>query len=219
LFPEAKPYHSSFQLFDAASQLRLTDDLAIQVIELPKFMKALDELEMPLDLWLYFLKNGAGLDADNLPAKLDTAEIRLAMRILKMLSQNEIERELYEGRLKAKRDMQTMETLARQYRQSAETAERRREAAERELEAAEREREAIQRDKDAIQRDNDAIQRDNDAIQRELRRELADRVRFCQRLLRQPLSDVDDLLALNDWDLRERVKNLEQDVTAGIDPA
>jgi hypothetical protein len=33
------------------------------------------------------------------------------MGVLKMLAQSDLERELYEGRLKAKRDMQTLETM------------------------------------------------------------------------------------------------------------
>ena len=37
------------------------------------------------------------------------------MGVLKMLAQNELERELYEGRLKAKRDLQTLETLRGQW--------------------------------------------------------------------------------------------------------
>jgi len=34
-----------------------------------------------------------------------------------MWAQNDLERELYEGRLKAKRDLQTLETLRKQWQQ------------------------------------------------------------------------------------------------------
>jgi hypothetical protein len=67
-------------------------------IEIPKFNKNLAELETPLDFWLYFLKNGEQLDADALPAKLDREPgIRKAMGIVKMFTQNDMERELTEG--------------------------------------------------------------------------------------------------------------------------
>jgi hypothetical protein len=50
----------------------------VHLIELPKFTKRLEELEKPLDLWLYFLQNGEQLDADALPGSLDIPEIRWA---------------------------------------------------------------------------------------------------------------------------------------------
>ena len=74
-------------------------------------------MESRLDLWLYFFQNGEQLDADALLGSLDIPEIRGAMGVLKMLAQNHLERELYEGRLKAKRDLQTLETLRDQWRQ------------------------------------------------------------------------------------------------------
>ena len=40
--------------------------------------------------------------------KLSILDIK-AMGVLKMLAQNDMERELYEGRLKARRDLQTLE--------------------------------------------------------------------------------------------------------------
>ncbi|HPM82993.1 MAG TPA: hypothetical protein PLF81_19955 [Candidatus Anammoximicrobium sp.] len=80
-------YHTCFRLLDPSGELCLTENLEIHIIELPKFRKALAEL----DRW----------------------EIRKAMEVLKMLAQSDMERELYEGRLKAKRDMQTLETERR----------------------------------------------------------------------------------------------------------
>jgi hypothetical protein len=44
------------------------------------------------------------LDADSLPEPLNRPEIRLAMEVLRKMSHNTIEREIYEGRLKAARD-------------------------------------------------------------------------------------------------------------------
>jgi hypothetical protein len=48
-------------------------------IALLKFRKRLEEVEKPLDLWMYFLKNGGDLDADALPSPRDVREIRRAM--------------------------------------------------------------------------------------------------------------------------------------------
>jgi predicted transposase/invertase (TIGR01784 family) len=110
LFAGRVSYHSVFRLLDTEDRLCLTDDLALHVIEIPKFTRDLGDLREPLDFWLYFLKNGERLDADALPGPLDTPQIRRAMEILKMFAQNALERELYEGRLKAERDLQTLET-------------------------------------------------------------------------------------------------------------
>ena len=52
-----------------------------------------------------------------LPSPLDVREIRRAMAVLKILAQNDLERELYKGRLKAKRDLQNLETLPDQWQQ------------------------------------------------------------------------------------------------------
>ena len=114
----------------------------IHVIEIPKFNKTLAELETALDFWLYFLKNGEELDADVLPAELDRQSgVRKAMGVLKMFAQNEMERELYEGRLKAKRDLQMVEaerqTLETQ-RQTLETQRQTLETQRRTLEAERR---------------------------------------------------------------------------------
>lgn len=57
---------------------------AIQLIELPNFREGLEELEKPLDLWLYFLENGDELDADVWSGSLDVLEIRRARRVLKI---------------------------------------------------------------------------------------------------------------------------------------
>ncbi len=106
------------------------------------------------------------MDADALPGSLDIPEIRWAMGVLKMLAQNDLERELYEGRLKAKRDLQTLETLRDQWQQ-------------RYLEAEHR--------LDVVSRERDEARRNAE------KRGLAERVRLSQRLLKRPVDDVADL--------------------------
>ena len=177
VFADRPEHHNLFRLLDAAGQLCLTDDLVVHVIELPKFTRTLAELRTPLDFWLYFFKNGAELDADALPEPMDKPDQRKAMGVLKMLAQSDMERELYEGRLKAKRDMQTLETLRDQWQQRYEAADR------------------------------------------EVRRQLAERICLCQRLLRRSVSGTDELVGRSVEDLQEQAERLEREVTEKIGPA
>ena len=136
LFTDGAEHHTRFRLLDATGQLCLTDDLVVHVIELPKFTRTLAELRTPLDFWLYFFKNGAELDADALPESLNRPDQQKAMGVLKMLAQSDLERELYEGRLKAKRDMQTLETLRVQWQRQAIESQQRIDAVTRERDDA-----------------------------------------------------------------------------------
>jgi hypothetical protein len=115
---------------------------------------------------------------------MDKPDQRKAMGVLKMLAQSDVERELYEGRLKAKRDMQTLETLRDQWQQRYEAANREREQAH-----------------------------------REVRRQLAERICLCQRLLRRSVSGIDELVGWNVEELQEQAERLEREVTEKIGPA
>jgi len=53
---------------------------------------------------VYFLKNGETLDDKALPATIDDAAIREAVEELMVLSKPDLEREIYEGREKMRRD-------------------------------------------------------------------------------------------------------------------
>ena len=181
----------------------MTEDLVMHVIEIPKFNKNLAELETPLDFWLYLLKNGEQLDADALPAELDREPgVRKAMGILKMFTQNDMERELYEGRLKAKRDMQTLETQRRTL-----------EAERRTLEV---QRDHWQQQYDVANREREAANREREAAHREVKRQLADRISLCQRVLRHPVSPADELLDRSAEELREQAERLERELTEGF---
>lgn len=59
----------------------------------------------PLDRWLYFLRHGEELDAQAVPQPLDVPEVCWALGDLFMISRTDPERELYEARLKARRDL------------------------------------------------------------------------------------------------------------------
>jgi predicted transposase/invertase (TIGR01784 family) len=104
LFPQIDEHHLVFRLREVKRELLWTDDLEIHLIELPKFTKTAEQLSSDLDRWCYFLRHGADLDLEHLPASLDVPEIRRAMEVLTVFTQDERERLAYELRVKAQRD-------------------------------------------------------------------------------------------------------------------
>ena len=108
MFREREAYHSVFRLLEQDSQVCLTEHQELHLLEIPKFRRELEALREPLDFWLYFLKNGKDLDADALPGPLARPDICRAMEVLKVFSQSELERDRYENRLKAQRDLMSL---------------------------------------------------------------------------------------------------------------
>src|SRR5437763_1462364 len=104
LFSKVPTYHLSFQLQERVHQVVFTYDLALHMLELPKFTRSAEELATPLDAWLYFLRHAEGLDNAALPPGLRIPEIERAMEVLTMITQSDLERERYEARLKLERD-------------------------------------------------------------------------------------------------------------------
>src|SRR5207237_6994874 len=51
LFPKVPTYHLSFQLREPNHQVVFTEDLALHMLELPKFTRSAAELVTPLDAW------------------------------------------------------------------------------------------------------------------------------------------------------------------------
>ncbi len=194
-FPERSTYHRRFRLFDPSDPLLLTEDLDMHLLELFNFERALEELRNRLDFWLYFLKNGVALDADALPTPLDTQELRQAMEVLKMFSQDEMARELYEVRLRAERDAKMREREVNQARaQLVESQQLRAEAQE--LQA-------------------DAQQRDAEA-ERETLQELAHRIRSCERLVGRPVTDTTERLPRGAQGLRALADQLERQLPSRV---
>jgi len=208
VFREWPEYHTCFRLLDPSGELCLTEDLEIHIIELPKFRKTLAELETDLDFWLYFLKNGEELDADALPAELDRGEIRKAMGVLKMLAQSDMERELYEGRLKAKRDLQTLETERRIAEDQRRTAEEQRRTAEEQRRTAEEQRDEWQQRYEAANREREAANRREEAAKKLVTRQ----IQLVERMLARQLSDADQLMACSLDDLRDLAERLEREL-------
>lgn len=110
LFPQVPEHHLEFRLANREHpDLLFSRQLEIHLLELPKFRRAAAELVDPLDAWCYFLVHGAELDTDQLPAALDTPPIQKAMEVLTVLTQDEIERERYESRIKFERDQRSLQ--------------------------------------------------------------------------------------------------------------
>jgi predicted transposase/invertase (TIGR01784 family) len=104
LFPESDECHLRFRMLESAVHFPFTDDLDLHLFQLPHFTKSAGELETDLDLWLFVLNNGKGLDLANLPPRLAVAETREALEAWAMLTQDRLQREIYEAREKARRD-------------------------------------------------------------------------------------------------------------------
>ena len=135
------------------------------------------------------------MDADALPAELNRWEIRRAMEVLKMLAQSDLERELYEGRLRARRDMQTLETERR-------TAEEQRRTAEEHWRMAEEQRADWQQRYEAANREREAT-----------KRMLVRQILLCQRLLGRRASNAEELTACSLDELRDLAERLEREST------
>ncbi|MGH7140123.1 MAG: Rpn family recombination-promoting nuclease/putative transposase [Pirellulales bacterium] len=105
LFRDLPDYHLTFELRERRHHTLFTDQIALHILELPKFNKGLDELTTLLDRWLYFLRHGEELDAQTVPKPLDVPEVRWAIGDLFMISRTDPERALYEARLKERRDL------------------------------------------------------------------------------------------------------------------
>ena len=132
LFPETDAFHLPFRLLDPATNLVLSDDLAIHIFQLPNFVKTEDELRDELDCWLFFLNNGEELDPAHIPQPLRVPEFQEALEIMQTLTQDEIERQRYESREMARRDALSWEREIERAHQKAEHAEQKLEHAEQE---------------------------------------------------------------------------------------
>ncbi|MHB8969870.1 MAG: Rpn family recombination-promoting nuclease/putative transposase [Pirellulaceae bacterium] len=206
LFPDRLSHHRRFRLLDTEGSLLLTDQLEIHVLELPNFERRLADLREPLDFWLYFLKNGEELDADALPEPLNSEEVRRAMEVLKMLSQDGLEREIYEGRLKAKRDALTQEIMLR-------------EALEQVAEVQQRFAAAEQRCADSEQRRTEAEQHlaaaageRDEAVRQASKSFLIGQIRVYERLLGRDVTDLADLQQHDEETLRATADHWEREL-------
>ena len=104
IFPNVLDHHLCFRLLEQQHHFAMTDDIEFHIFELPKFTKSLNELVTGLDKWLYFLRHGETIDSKAVPPELQQPAILRAVEELAMLTDSEVERQLYEFRLKAQMD-------------------------------------------------------------------------------------------------------------------
>ena len=104
LFPNIADHHLHFGLLERTHHFAFSNDLTFHILELPKFKKRAEELGGGLDIWLYFLRHAEKMNAEVLPVSLEQPLVKRALEELKMLTQEEIERERYEARLKVQFD-------------------------------------------------------------------------------------------------------------------
>ena len=193
LFPQLKPYHLTFQLWEEERQVVFSEDLAIHMLELPKFKRTAEELASALDNWLYFLRYTAELDTTALPPALRIPEIEQAMEVLTMLTQSDLERERYEARLKLERDRLSfegnMQRLAEDIQKLAEGVQQAR-------------AEALEKGRTEGRAEGRA--------EGEARGQLVGRIRTYQELLGQPLTPTQELAALSLEELQRRAEQYKQ---------
>ena len=91
-------YYNHFRISDTKKHIPFSDHLNIHTIELSKFPNTEENIGKPIEKWTYFLKHGENLDSENLPSPLSIPPIEQAVKELRMFTQSEIERDLYDSR-------------------------------------------------------------------------------------------------------------------------
>ncbi len=100
MFAGKTNYHECFRIVaDSDPSLVLTPLFEMHVIELPKFLKADDELANSEERWCYFLKNAPMLDKNRLPEGLKMRTIEQAMEELDIMGFSEQDRIRYDNRM------------------------------------------------------------------------------------------------------------------------
>jgi predicted transposase/invertase (TIGR01784 family) len=187
LFPVVDEHHLVFCPRERNHAVIFCEDLEIHLIELPKFKKTAEQLTSTLDRWCYFLRHGAELNPDQLPASLDVPEIRQAVEVLAMFTKDENEREIYELRLKYQRDHDSIVQYAKDAEKQLRDAERQAKDAEEHAKDAEKQA------KDAERQAKDAEER---GVKKGVVKGLIGQVHLCQKLLKQPPTPQEELSAL-----------------------
>ncbi len=109
LFRDTPVYHHHFQAADLANGRVLSDHMSIHTLELKKWQLQEGQVLSAEDQWLYFFSEGKHWT--ELPAALDTEEMRQAMAVLKQFSEKQRDYDLYQARQKAIRDEASKQEL------------------------------------------------------------------------------------------------------------
>jgi len=113
LFKDVEDYHLKFGLHDLSNKVSLSDHLTIHLLQLSHFddhKGVCNETER----WLYFFKQAENQDIENLPEVLKTKEMKQAMETLQDFSENQKNYLLYQSRLDAIYERNTLELMRRE---------------------------------------------------------------------------------------------------------
>ncbi|MDM8566920.1 Rpn family recombination-promoting nuclease/putative transposase [Candidatus Halobeggiatoa sp. HSG11] len=99
LFENMEECHLPFTVYNQKHQLTLSNQLAIHLLQLPKWKQ--ENVKNEKDRWLYLFKEGKNIDSNNPPKTLDTKEMKQVMTILNHFSENQKNYLLYQSRLDA----------------------------------------------------------------------------------------------------------------------
>lgn len=201
-------YHLRYRLWDDDHRHMLTRDLEMHILDLSKFDVPAERVATPLEQWCYFLKHATTLDPDDWPPALEQPELRQAVEVLKMLTNDEQERHRYEDRLKAQRDQASLLYAVNNAKEVALLA--RQEGLEEGHETGMKKglQEGLEK---GLEKGMEKGLEKGREEGLEKGREIG-RIHLCEQLLRQPLTPREDLLRLTPDELRTRADELQQRV-------
>ena len=100
--PKSSEFHSVFHLLEKNTpKLRLTEDLEIHIVEMPKLL-ADSKFNTKLENWVYLLREAQNLKGEEMKTlERSNPKIKKAVSELRTISKTEAKRYLYEARLKS----------------------------------------------------------------------------------------------------------------------
>jgi predicted transposase/invertase (TIGR01784 family) len=102
LLPQSPAHHHRFTLRSHRDpSIEFTSLMQMHVVQLPRLGTAAGS---ELERWSLLLRDGAGLDLDQLPVTLNVPRFRAALEVLAMMTKSERDRMYYEDRAKQRRD-------------------------------------------------------------------------------------------------------------------
>ncbi|MCB1179546.1 MAG: Rpn family recombination-promoting nuclease/putative transposase, partial [Leptospiraceae bacterium] len=94
LLGKSKDFLSTFQILEAKHNFPLTDELEINIIELGKFFKGINDLKSNLDFWLFALKESENPDGKEMKTLVKkNPKIKKAITHFKEMSEADLKRE------------------------------------------------------------------------------------------------------------------------------
>jgi predicted transposase/invertase (TIGR01784 family) len=106
MFPNTSALHLDFRLKELSSDLILTDDLQIHLLQLNNLQATAENVyhATPAERWAYFLQNADKMSSADVRTLFPDVEISEAAGVLEMISQTPEQLMLYNARLKLQRD-------------------------------------------------------------------------------------------------------------------